>query len=44
MAVNYEAIGAEIGRLVDRKQRAYGRSFDKAGQVIRVMYSPRRLL
>lgn len=35
---SYEAIGAEIGRLVDRKQKAYGRSFDKTGDVIKILY------
>ncbi|MDD4339238.1 MAG: hypothetical protein PHV00_06110 [Syntrophales bacterium] len=34
----YEAVGAEIGRLVDRKQKAYGRSFDRTGEILRVLY------
>lgn len=34
----YETIGAEIGRLVDAKQRAYGRSFDRAGRIIQILY------
>ena len=34
----YEEIGAEIGRLVDKKQVAYGRSFDKSGQILGVLY------
>ena len=34
----YEEIGAEIGRLVDKKQRAYGRAFDHAGEVIARIY------
>jgi len=34
----YEEIGAAVGRLVDAKQRAYGRSFDKVGGILRVMY------
>lgn len=34
----YETIGADIGRLVDRKQRAYGRSFDKTGEILRILY------
>ena len=38
MISKYEEIGAEIGRLVDEKQRAYGRSFDKSGQILRLLY------
>lgn len=34
----YERIGQAIGRLVDEKQRAYGRSFDKSGQILRLLY------
>lgn len=34
----YEALGAEIGRLVEQKQAAYGDSFGKAGAVMRVLY------
>lgn len=34
----YEEVGAAIGRLVDAKQKAYGRSFDKLGDVFRVLY------
>lgn len=34
----YEEIGAEIGRLVDRKQKAYGRSFDKSGDLLMMLY------
>ena len=34
----YENIGREIGRLVDEKQRAYGRSFDKSGNILRLLY------
>jgi len=35
---HYEAVGAEIGRLVDRKQKAYGRSFDRTGEILRILY------
>lgn len=34
----YEVIGADIGRLVEEKQRAYGDSFGKSGEVMRVLY------
>ena len=34
----YEQIGGEIGRLVDEKQRAYGRSFDRAGEIVKILY------
>lgn len=34
----YEEIGAEIGRLVDRKQKAYGRSFDHVGRILEIIY------
>jgi hypothetical protein len=34
----YEEVAAEIGRLVDRKQKAYGRSFDLAGQILAILY------
>jgi hypothetical protein len=34
----YEGAGAAIGRLVDKKQRAYGRSFDLVGSVLKIVY------
>ena len=34
----YEDIGAEIGRLVDKKQKAYGRSFDFVGGILETLY------
>jgi hypothetical protein len=34
----YEEIGAEIGRLVDIKQKAYGKSFNKSGQILKILY------
>ena len=34
----HEEIGAEIGRLVDKKQKAYGRSFDRSGEILRILY------
>ncbi len=34
----YEVIGAEVGRLVTKKQAAYGDSFGKAGEFLRLVY------
>ncbi len=36
--MSYESLGAEIGRLVESKQEAYGDSFGKAGDVLRILY------
>ena len=38
MARDYEKLGADIGRLVSEKQIAYGDSFGKAGEVVRILY------
>jgi hypothetical protein len=38
MQGKYEEIGAAIGRLVDAKQKAYGRSFDHSGAILRILY------
>jgi hypothetical protein len=38
MIGKYEEIGAEIGRLVDKKQKAYGRSFDNTGKILAIIY------
>lgn len=35
---DYEVFGAEIGRMVDAKQLAYGDSFGKSGQMMRILY------
>jgi hypothetical protein len=35
---DFEELGAEIGKLTDEKQRSYGGSFGKAGQVMRILY------
>lgn len=35
---DYEAIGAAIGRLVQEKQAAYGDSFNRACEILRVLY------
>lgn len=35
---DYEALGCEIGELVQTKQRAYGNSFGRAGDVMRILY------
>lgn len=34
----YEEIGAAIGRLVEKKQKAYGRSFERTGEILRIIY------
>jgi len=34
----YENIGADLGALVDEKQAAYGDSFGKAGEIMKVLY------
>ncbi len=34
----YEVIGESIGRLVDEKNRAYGDSFNKAGDFLKLLY------
>lgn len=34
----YEHIGAELGRLVDAKNRAYGNAFGKSGEFLRLLY------
>jgi len=33
-----EETGAEIGRLVDKKQKAYGRAFDRCGEILKILY------
>lgn len=37
-AKNYEALGAEIGRLVASKQEAYGDSFGKSDAILKVLF------
>lgn len=34
----YEALGADIGRLVTAKQEQYGDSFGRSGEILRVLY------
>lgn len=34
----YSKIGKQIGQLVSKKQLAYGDSFGKAGQVLKILY------
>ena len=34
----YERIGVDIGRLVDKKNAAYGNAFRKAGTFLRLLY------
>jgi selenophosphate synthase len=37
----YEEIGAIIGRLVDKKNKAYGDAFGKTGDILRILYPHR---
>jgi hypothetical protein len=34
----FEALGAEIGKLVDEKQAAYGNSYGKSGDILKILY------
>jgi len=34
----FEKIGTEVGQLVDKKNKAYGNSFFRAGEVLKVLY------
>lgn len=36
--VSYQSIGEDIGAIVESKQKQYGDSFGKAGQIMRVLY------
>lgn len=36
--MNYKDLGARIGALVDEKNRAYGNSFNQAGQILEILY------
>jgi hypothetical protein len=38
MTICYEDLGAKVGLLVAGKQRQYGDSFSKAGEIIRILY------
>jgi hypothetical protein len=38
MSGKYEALGCRVGALVDEKNAAYGGSFDKAGEFLRLLY------
>lgn len=35
---DYENLGAQIGKLVTEKQIAYGDSFGKSGEVLKILY------
>ena len=37
-APTFADLGESVGALVDEKQRAYGDSFSKSGQVLRILY------
>jgi hypothetical protein len=34
----YENVGREIGALVDKKNQAYGSSFNNSGEILRVLF------
>ena len=36
--MKFEKIGTEIGQLVDQKNEAYGSSFEKSEQILKVLY------
>lgn len=36
--MTYEQIGSDVGRLVTDKQKQYGDSFTKAGQIMKILY------
>ena len=36
--MKFEKIGTEIGKLVDKKNEAYGSSFEKSEQILKVLY------
>jgi hypothetical protein len=38
MTKDYEDVGAHIGRLVDSKNRVYGDSFSKSGEILKILY------
>lgn len=35
---NFEEVGRLIGALVDEKNKAYGSSFHKAGEILKILY------
>ena len=35
---SYSQIGKEVGALVDKKNRAYGNSFSKSGEILKILY------
>lgn len=35
---HYEQVGAAIGRIVDTKNAAYGDSFHRSGDILRILY------
>jgi hypothetical protein len=36
--MSYQEIGTEIGKLVDEKNKAYGDSFSKSGEILKILY------
>jgi hypothetical protein len=43
IAGKYEVIGDTIGQLVDKKNKAYGDAFGKAGAILKILY-PHRIV
>ena len=38
MKKTYKDLGMEVGELVDKKQKAYGNSFGKGGDILKILY------
>ena len=38
MTINYEEIGREIGKLVSKKQKAYGDSYGNSGKILSILF------
>lgn len=38
MNMQYEAVGRDIGALVDSKNKQYGNAFNEAGKILKVLY------
>jgi len=36
--IDYESLACEVGKLVNEKQKAYGDSFGKSGEIIKILF------
>lgn len=36
--IDYESLACEVGKLVNKKQKAYGDSFGKSGEIIKILF------